>query len=102
MSEIRFYHMEQSTLDQALPTIALKAYQSGKNVLIKTPDAKEAKRIDALLWGFSETSFLPHGVDGDKNAPKQPVFITSKACLAQEGQEIILTPLFLIPKLLRI
>ena len=91
MSEIRFYHMEQSTLDQALPTIALKAYQSGKNVLIKTPDAKEAKRIDALLWGFSETSFLPHGVDGDKNAPKQPVFITSKDKNPNAAEILILT-----------
>lgn len=91
MSEIRFYHMELSTLDQTLPAITQKALQSGKRILIKTPDAKEAKRLDDLLWKYSADSFLPHGADGDKTPARQPVFITAQNDNPNNAEIIILT-----------
>lgn len=77
MTDIRFYHMEQSTLDQALPAITAKAYQSGKHILIKTNDKKEAQRLNDLLWSFRADMFIPHGAEGDKDADQQPIWITS-------------------------
>ena len=68
MTDIRFYHMEQSTLDQALPMIAMKAWQSGENVMVRVPDKREASRLNDLLWSFRADSFIPHGMDSDKNA----------------------------------
>lgn len=91
MTDIRFYHMEQSTLDQALPAITLKAFQSGKRVIIKAPDAKEVKRLDNLLWTSNPNVFLPHGADGDKSAARQPVFVTDKDENANEAEILILT-----------
>jgi DNA polymerase-3 subunit chi len=88
MSEIRFYHMEQSTLDQALPAITSKALQSGKPILIKGPDKKEVKRLDDLLWSFHPQSFLPHGTDkGDQ----PPVFLTPDDDNANNSKILILT-----------
>lgn len=77
MTEIRFYHMEQSTLDQALPLIAAKAVQSGKRVLIKAPNKKEAKHISDHLWSYRADSFLAHGMDGEDNPDRQPVYVTT-------------------------
>ena len=91
MTDIRFYHMEQSTLDQALPSIALKAWQSGKNVMIRVPDKKEAARLNDVLWTFHPNVFLPHGSDGDKNADRQPVFLTANDDNVNEAQILILT-----------
>ena len=91
MTDIRFYHMEQSTLDQALPSIALKAWQSGKNVMIRVPDKKEATRLNDVLWTFHPNVFLPHGSDGDKNADRQPVFLTANDDNVNEAQILILT-----------
>jgi DNA polymerase-3 subunit chi len=88
MSEIRFYHMEQSTLDQALPAITSKALQSGKPILIKGPDKKEVKRLDDLLWSFHPQSFLPHGTD---NGDQQPVFLTPDDDNANNSKILILT-----------
>lgn len=77
MTEIRFYHMEQSTLDQALPQIAHKAWQAGNRVMIKAPDVREAQRLSDLLWTFHPNIFLPHGTDGDKFPERQPVLVTA-------------------------
>lgn len=91
MADIRFYHMEQSTLDQALPAIALKAWQSGKRVLIRVPDKKEASRLDDLLWKFHPNVFLPHGAEGDKNAGRQPVLLVTSDENQNDAEILILT-----------
>jgi DNA polymerase-3 subunit chi len=88
MTEIRFYHMEQSTLNQALPAIVSKAYAAGKRVLIKTPDKKESKRLDDLLWTFNPQSFVPHGMD---DADNQPVFLTHDDENLNKADTLILT-----------
>lgn len=91
MTDIRFYHMEQSTLDQTLPAIAMKAWQSGAKVMIRVPDDKEATRLNDLLWSFRPDIFLPHGADGDKHADKQPIWITANDNNVNEAEILILT-----------
>lgn len=91
MTDIRFYHMEQATLDQALPAIAFKAWQLGNRVMIKVPDKKEAKRLSDLLWIFNPSVFLPHGSDGDSTPEKQPVWITANDNNVNNADVLILT-----------
>lgn len=91
MTDIRFYHMEQSTLDQALPAIAMKAWQSGSHVMIRVPDKSEASRLNDLLWTFHPNVFLPHGADGDDHADKQPVFICANDVNENNAEILILT-----------
>lgn len=91
MTEVRFYHMEQSTLDQALPLITGKAVQSGKKILIKTTDKKDVKRLSDVLWSYRPDSFLAHGIDSEDFAPMQPVLVTSKDDNVNEAGILILT-----------
>jgi DNA polymerase-3 subunit chi len=91
MTDIRFYHMEQATLDQALPMIVMKAWQSGENVMVRVPDKREASRLNDLLWSFRADSFIPHGMDGDKHADAQPVFVTVNDENMNEANILILT-----------
>lgn len=91
MTDIRFYHMEQSTLDQVLPAITTKAFQSGKRVMIRVPEKSEAMRLSDLLWSFHPNIFLPHGVEGDKYTDKQPVWITSETSNDNKAEILILT-----------
>lgn len=91
MTDIRFYHMEQATLDQALPAITMKAFQSGKRVMIRVPDKKEASRLNDLLWTFHPNVFLPHGAEGDKHAVNQPIWITSEDENENSAEILILT-----------
>ena len=83
--------MEQSTLDQALPSIAMKAWQSGKKIMVRVPEVKEAKRLNDLLWTFNPNMFLPHGADGDSHPDKQPIWITANDNNVNGAEILILT-----------
>ena len=75
---VDFYHLQKVPLEKALPVILQKAYDTGKNVLIKTDLAEQADALNTLLWTYLPDSFLPHGVEKDGFAEKQPIFITHK------------------------
>ncbi len=78
MSEVLFYHLERRGLDDVLPGLVEKTLERGWRALIRTESADRAGAIDALLWTFSEQSFLPHAQSGDGEAVRQPVLITTE------------------------
>ena len=75
---VDFYHLEKVSLDNALPQILQKAYEAGQNILIKVDMAERADYLNTLLWTYKPDSFLPHGVEKDGFAEKQPILITHK------------------------
>jgi DNA polymerase-3 subunit chi len=77
MTEIRFYHLERSSLDQALPQLVSKALQTGQRILVKAPDEREVERLNEHLWTYDPASFIPHGSAKDGRETDQTVFITS-------------------------
>lgn len=76
MSEIRFYHLQNQTQEQALPLLVSKALEKGHKVVIKLRDAKEVDNMDTLLWDYDANSFLPHASVKTGDAELQPVWIT--------------------------
>lgn len=77
MSRIDFYHLQKSTLDEALPKLVLKAYETGKKIKIKVGNDLRVDFLSTLLWTFEDESFLPHGTKKDGFADMQPVYISS-------------------------
>ena len=65
MTEVRFYHLQKQTLDQALPLILEKVYQTGKNAVVRMVDEKEVNRMNDHLWSYRPDSFLPHACKKD-------------------------------------
>lgn len=76
MTELRFYHLQKTSIYDALPVIVSKAYGTGKNVIIRTGQESVIKKLDEELWSFSSSSFIPHGTKKDKNPEDQAVYIT--------------------------
>jgi DNA polymerase III subunit chi len=75
-TEVNFYHLTRSSLEDALPRLLLKTLQAGERavVLLGSPE-----RVDALnthLWSYDQASFLPHGSARDGEADRQPVWLT--------------------------
>lgn len=91
MTQIRFYHLESTTLDQALPSLAMKAFEAGKRILIKTADVREAARLNDHLWTFHPNVFLPHGTENDKHPDRQPILITAGNDNLNNADMLILT-----------
>lgn len=77
MARIDFYHLQRSSVEQALPKLLEKAYASGKPVLVKIGTEARVEFLNTALWTYDDQSFLPHGSKKDGNAELQPIWLTS-------------------------
>ena len=77
MTDISFYHLTSSTLDDALPKLLEKALQGGFKVIVRAASDLEAERLCHLLWTYDPDSFLPHGTVKDGSIEQQPIYITA-------------------------
>lgn len=77
MSRVDFYHLQSQTLDNVLPKLLEKAYETGKSVLVRIGNEERVDFLNALLWTYNDQSFLPHGSKKDGNAELQPIWLTS-------------------------
>ena len=91
MTEIRFYHLQKQTLDQALPLILEKVYQSGKNAVVRMVNENEVNRMNDLLWSYKQSSFLPHGCAKTGYAKQQPIWLSAENDNPNKAETLILT-----------
>jgi DNA polymerase-3 subunit chi len=77
MPEILFYHLERSTLEQALPDLLSRSLERGWRVVIKFGSDERLNALNAHLWAYDDASFLPHGSAADGFAGDQPVWLTT-------------------------
>lgn len=76
MTDIRFYHMQQKKLEQALPEILAKALERQYRVVIKAGSQECLELLDKSLWAYQPESFLPHGSVKDGHEQEQPIWLT--------------------------
>ncbi|ABC90260.1 putative DNA polymerase III, chi subunit protein [Rhizobium etli CFN 42] len=76
MTDILFYHLTETRLEDALPPLLDKSIERGWRVVVQTSEAARRDALDAHLWTFREESFLPHGTDTADFAENQPVLLT--------------------------
>jgi DNA polymerase III subunit chi len=76
MNEIRFYHLQKSRLEEALPQLLERTLSKGWRAVVKASSAERVEQLNGLLWTYSESSFLPHGSSKDGDAALQPVWLT--------------------------
>ncbi|MFN7026046.1 MAG: DNA polymerase III subunit chi [Pseudorhizobium sp.] len=77
MTEVLFYHLTESKLEEALPALLEKSVERGWRVVVQTREEGRRDLLDAHLWTYREDSFLPHGTDVGEHAPAQPVLLTA-------------------------
>ena len=63
MSRVDFYHLQSQTLENVLPKLLEKAYETGKSVLVRVGNEERVEFLNALLWTC--------------NAELQPIWLTS-------------------------
>ncbi len=89
-TEIRFYHMERSTLESALPALLNKAILQG-NIVIQSDTSKNVEALNTHLWAYDPQSFLPHGSEKDGHPEDQPIWLTDKQENPNKADILILT-----------
>jgi len=76
MTEVLFYHLTESKLEDALPPLVDKSVERGWRVAIQMKEPARRDALDTHLWTYRDDSFLPHGTDESELAGNQPVLLT--------------------------
>ncbi|MBN9024143.1 MAG: DNA polymerase III subunit chi, partial [Rhizobiales bacterium] len=79
MTEVLFYHLQQQPLEALLPGLLEKSLERGWRVVVEAGSPVRCDQLDALLWTYSDDSFLPHGLWRDPEAAQHPILITPGA-----------------------
>jgi DNA polymerase-3 subunit chi len=77
MAEVLFYHLTESTLEEALPGLLERSLQRGWRVVVQTGTEERRDVLDAHLWTFRDDSFLAHATDREPHSAEQPVLLTT-------------------------
>ncbi len=79
MTEVWFYHLERTSLDQALPELLEKTLARGWRAVVRSPVAAQLRRLDDWLWRYRDDSFLAHGLAEEPDPQRQPVLLSETA-----------------------
>ena len=84
MTQVNFYTLsspDQESRQQFACRLAEKATQLGHQVFIQVDSAEQAAAMDALLWQFKPSSFVPHALA--ESAVSEPVVIGTEVRQAE-------------------
>jgi DNA polymerase-3 subunit chi len=77
MTEIRFYHLTRSSLEQVLPDLLDKTLERGWRAVVMAGSVERTEAVTQQLWTAQPNSFLPHGNAKDGHAVHQPIWLTA-------------------------
>ena len=75
-TEIWFYHLERSTLEQVLPGLLEKTRERGWRALVRSSSPGLIDDLDERLWSWRDEAFLAHGRASEPHAERQPILLT--------------------------
>ncbi|MGE3782283.1 MAG: DNA polymerase III subunit chi [Alphaproteobacteria bacterium] len=78
MAEIGFYHLLTTPLERALPRLLEQARARGYRIVVRAGSADRVEHLNAVLWTYDESSFLPHGAARDGDEADQPIWLTDR------------------------
>ena len=77
MTEVLFYHLTESTLEEALPSLLERSLDRGWRAVVQTGSEERRDGLDTHLWTWRDDSFLAHGTEHEHHAQHQPVLLTT-------------------------
>tara|TARA_B100000686_G_scaffold36983_1_gene38472 strand:+ start:2301 stop:2765 length:465 start_codon:yes stop_codon:yes gene_type:complete len=78
VTEIRFYHLQRSALEHALPKLLEKTLERGWRAVVMTGSEDRVEALNTVLWNYAPEGFLPHGSKKDGYSERQPVWLTDQ------------------------
>ncbi|MGC2856952.1 DNA polymerase III subunit chi [Novispirillum sp. DQ9] len=75
MARVDFYHLQKSSLEDALPQLLTRALGAGARVVVVAASEDRVEDLNTLLWSDRD-GWLPHGSARDGHAADQPVWLT--------------------------
>ncbi|MCE2510175.1 MAG: DNA polymerase III subunit chi [Alphaproteobacteria bacterium] len=91
MTAINFYHLERSTLEQALTQLLEKVLANQARAVVLAGSEERVEALNAALWVSPPHAFLPHGSRQDGHAADQPVWLTTEDENPNAASVLVLT-----------
>jgi DNA polymerase-3 subunit chi len=79
VTEILFYHLQHQPIERVLPTLLEKSLERGWRVIVQSSSDERVEALDAHLWTYKDSSFLPHGTVKGGDAAEQPILLTTES-----------------------
>ena len=96
--EASFYQLRPSSSVTAfLPRLLTRCLERGWRSVVRVEDDDVLQSLDRFLWTYRDDSFLPHGaqIEGGgmgKDAPMQPIYLTSTCQNPNHADSVFLLP----------
>ena len=84
MTEIAFYHLTRTPLDQALPKLLGRVLAGGGRAFVLCGSEERVAALDASLWLSADPDWLPHGSKASGHAAQQPIWLAAED-VAEDG-----------------
>jgi len=90
MTEVGFYHLTRTSVEQALPQLLGRTLGAKQRALVVCRDATRLAALDAALWACAEPDWLPHGTAADGDADLQPIWLATEPEAANGARYLFL------------
>lgn len=77
MTEVLFYHLTESTLEDSLPGLLERSIGRGWRVVVQAGSEDRRDALDTHLWTFRDDAFLAHATDREPYPAEQPILLTT-------------------------
>ncbi|MEA1652294.1 DNA polymerase III subunit chi [Nitrospirillum sp. BR 11164] len=91
MTEVNFYHLQRSSLEQTLPDLLERSLARGWRAVVLSTVEERSEQLAQHLWTWRPDSFLPHGTAKDGHAADQPIWLTAVDERPNDAQVLFLT-----------
>ncbi len=75
-TEVNFYHLTRSSLEEALPRLLVKTLQAGERAVVMLGSPERVDVLNTHLWTYDPNGFLPHGSAKEGDPDRQPIWLT--------------------------
>ena len=88
---VDFYHLEQSTVERALPPLLERVIQAGYRAVVLASSPNKVEVFADVLWTYNPNTWLPHGTEKDGRPADQPIWLTDCDENPNQAKVLVLT-----------
>jgi DNA polymerase-3 subunit chi len=89
VTEIGFYHLTRTALEQALPRLLGRVLATHGRAFVLCGEADRAAALDAALWTAPEPDWFPHGMAGGADDALQPILLGTSDVAPANGARFL-------------
>lgn len=87
---VDFYQLGAAPLEQVIASLGEKLLGRDERLLVVAEEEALLARLDRVLWDMGPSGFLPHGMAGTLEDPRQPVLLSTTPDSANGARNLLL------------